>query len=329
MTKRAFLIAVSFLVAVVLIYFTFTRIDSKDLWQDFLSLSGWKIFLIFFLTAIFYFIPAWRLKVISKDKGYAIPLKKVFSLWTAGFFMDYFLPAFIGGGAALRGYILKEKFSMPLGKAGICAFVDDFLDAIVFFLIIIFGLIFFILETFTNSLKLWIVLLIFILLVSLSYLLITMAFKNQSVLKLAEKPLRKILKKKIPPEAFDLEKEIFIFFKTRNINMLSAIILSLLRGIVNWLRSWLLLLFLGMKINGFFALSVVAFTNLAYLFLLPAGLGSHEAFQTFSFSQLGLEAHSAIAFTLILRAFDSLFGILGVFFLFRFGASWLKKRLTH
>lgn len=323
------MVAVIFLITVVFIHSVFSKISLKDFWQVFLSFSCWKIFWIFLLTIILYFIPAWRLQIILKDKGYAVSLKKLFSLWTAGFSLDYFLPAFIGGGAALRGYILKEKFSIPWAAGGISVLLGEFFDGIVFFLAIILGLIFFFLETFTANLGLWIILLIFLLLTGLSYFLIKMAFKNQSMLESVEKPLRKVLKKKIPPVAFKLEKEIFIFFKSKNRNMLGATALSFLRGIINWLRSWLLLWFLGVEIDGFTALSVVAFTNLAYLFLLPAGLGSHEAFQTFSFSQLGLGSNDAIAFTLILRAFDSLFGILGVFFLFRFEARWFKKRLVR
>jgi uncharacterized protein (TIRG00374 family) len=338
MKRNILLISLTFLIAGAILYFVFDEIGTKEIWEAFLSFSPWGIFWILILTVLFHLTAVWRWQAILKDKGYNLSSRILMPAWLAGFATAYFTPVAIMGDGALRGYVLKEKFSIPWKKGIISVLIDKVLDGTIFFLTIILGIIFFILETLTIPLKLWMIFLVILLPIGGISFFYFRAFKSQSMVKLVERPLKKFIhpnrkessnevQDQSSSEVFNWEKEIFNFFEPKNRNMWKAIIFSSFRGIVNWSRSWLLLWFLGIKVNGLTCLSIVAFTNLAYFFPLPAALGSHEALQAFSFSQLGLAVQSAIAFTLILRAFDILIGLIGIFVAFKFGAKWTIKKM--
>ena len=109
--------------------------------------------------------------------------------------------------------------------------------------------------------------------------------------------------------------------------MWQTVVISLIKGIVNIIRSWVIIFFLGIKVDFITVVSISAFTNIAYTFPLPVALGSLEALQTFAFSHLGLPPHIAVAFTLILRAADILLALLGIFLVFRFSTKWLKEKM--
>ena len=57
---------------------------------------------------------------------------------------------------------------------------------------------------------------------------------------------------------------------------------------------------------------------------IPTALGSHEAIQTFAFKSLGLGISSAAAFTMIIRATEFLFALVGIIFLAQIGVMFLQ-----
>lgn len=329
MKRNIFFLFITFLIGGALLYFVFEKVGTKEIWRTFLSFSPGGIFWVFLFTILSIFLGAWRWKVILKDRGYTLSLQNLFSSWLAGFSIAYFTPVAVLGDEMLKVYILKQKFSVPLKKATISVFLEDsILDGSIFLLTIIVGIVLFILKTMFIPLRLWMILLILSFPIGGLIFFYFRAFKSESMIRIIEKPIRKFANEKIANGIANYEREIFDFFKSKNKNMWNAVILSFLRGIVNLVRSWVLLWFLGMRIDIITAISIIAFTNLAYIFPLPAALGSHEILQAFSFSVLGLEPQSGVAFTLILRAFDVLTGLFGIFIVFRYGAKWIKEKIN-
>jgi len=328
MTKNAFFILVSLLIAGVLVYFVFEKIGAREIWQAFLSFSPRGIFWALTLTTLSVLLNAWRWQIILKDRGYNLSLSDLTPAWIAGFAIAYFTPVAMLGDEVIKTYILKNKFSIPLRKATVSVFLEDMiLDGSVFFLTIFVGIIFFILRTMVIPLRLWMVIVILSFPVGGLGFFYFKAFKTESMVKIIEQPLKKLLNSKIANGIGSSEKEILNFFKVQNKNMWRAIIISFFKGIINVIRSWVIILFLGIKIDVIAALSVVAFTNIAYIFPLPAALGSLEVLQTFAFTNLGLTPQIAVAFTLILRAFDTLVALSGIFFVFRFGTKFIKEKM--
>jgi len=329
MKKNILFILTSLLIAIILIYFVFKKIGTKEIWQVFLSFPPKGILLCLLLTILSVALGSWRWQIILKDRGYNIPISKLSSVWMSGFGWAYFtsMGGMIGD-ELLKSYTLKNRFSISLRKAAASVVIEDpILDGSIFFLIIIIGIFFFILKTMVIPLELWMVILILSFPIGGLIFFYFKAFKTQSMIKIIEKPLKKLINGKLAEGINDLEKEILDFFKVDNKSLWQAITISFLKGIITVARSWLIILFLGIKIDFIAAISIVAFANIAYIFPLPAALGSLEALEAFAFSNFGLAPHNAIAFTLILRFFDLSVALIGIFFLFRFSTTWVKEKI--
>lgn len=312
-----------------LLYWVFEEIGTEKIWNSLISFSPAGIVWVLVFSLLYVLAAVFRWRSILKDKGYSLSLKKVTSSWLGGFGISYFSPFALLGGEAFRAYYLKERNWVPWKTGIISIFIDKVLDGAFFFLLIILGVAFFLLSTFSVPFKLWLVLLILLFPVIGMVFFYSRAFKNKSILRSIEKPFNKLAQNQLPNEALDWEKELFIFFRSGNKQMWKAVAFSLLRAAIMWWRVWIIVWFLGLEINGFLALSIIAFTNISYLLPLPAALGSHEAVQAFAFTSLGFAAQNSVAFTLILRAFDIIIAGAGILVVFRFVIKWLKTRTAE
>jgi len=125
----------------------------------------------------------------------------------------------------------------------------------------------------------------------------------------------------------EVEKEIFNFFKPKKKLMWRGFGLSFLRAATMYLRTWLLILFLGKEISALPALSILGFTYLAAMIPIPTALGSHEAIQTFAFNSLGLGLSAATAFTMIIRGTELIIALFGIIILYRLGIGLIRNTL--
>lgn len=105
----------------------------------------------------------------------------------------------------------------------------------------------------------------------------------------------------------------FNFFALKKITVLKIFFLSLVKALIFWLRTWLLILFLGKKVGILSSLVVLGFYYFVLMIPIPASLGSYEIFQIFAFNNLNLEAGTAIAFVLIVRTVEIILAFLGLF----------------
>lgn len=328
--KKIYFFLVSLAIGIFLFVGIFKTVGTEEIWEAFLSFPLFGIIWVLIFTFFFLFFGAWRWQVILENEGYKLPLKDVLLAWIAGFAIAYFAPILVVGDEVLKIYILKKKFFIPLQKSTMSVIVDDvLLDGTLFFLVIIFGILFFIFEKIFIPFKLWMIFFILLFPVGGLVFFYLRAFKKQSIIKIIERPLLKFFNNKIANGIVNCEKEIFDFFKVKNKNMQKATSLTILRWLSNLFRSWGVLYFLGIKINFFQALAILGFTNLACLLNLPAALGAHEAIQAFVFLNFNFSPATAIAFTLILRAFDVLLGICGIFLIFRFGVKFTEDKIKN
>lgn len=121
-------------------------------------------------------------------------------------------------------------------------------------------------------------------------------------------------------------KKFLIFFRSGT-KFFKAIVLSFLMGIVAYIRTWLLIVFLGKSIGLISSLSILGFTYLAAMIPLPGSLGSHEALQIFSFKALGLGVSTATAFTLVIRGAEFILVLLGLGIILSMGMIFFKNFL--
>jgi len=94
--------------------------------------------------------------------------------------------------------------------------------------------------------------------------------------------------------------------------MFLAIGVSLLSVLGIAIEYFLMVSFLGMKINAVQVFAALTAMQVAFLMPLPGGLGALEASQVFALGAFGQPPSAAISLTLLMRARDILNGGVGL-----------------
>jgi hypothetical protein len=103
-----------------------------------------------------------------------------------------------------------------------------------------------------------------------------------------------------------------VFCRRHARSMFLAIAASLFSILGIALEYFLMIRFLGMKINAIQVFAALTAMQLAFLMPLPGGLGALEASQVFTLGAFGQPASTAISLTLLMRARDILNGGIGL-----------------
>ena len=256
--------------------------------------------IIIFLTGLMLFTGLWKWQVVLRGHDYNISIFKLGSAYLVSFSISFLFPMMFFGGELFRGFFLKEKFAIPWSKAMSSIVIDRVLETTAFLMAIISGIAYFIFSIGLLPKNLGIIftstLLLFSAATGFFYFKV---LKKESIAKAFLNFFNH--KKPLNGQPLDIEKEIFFFFKHRKKQFFIGIFLSSLRVFITWLRTWLLVMFLGKNIGFFPVLSVLAFDYFSSLVPIPTALGIHEMAQLFAFSALGAGAVLAPAFTMIQR----------------------------
>lgn len=292
----------------------------------FLIFAGWQGIIILVLTALVLFAGMWKWKVILKSQGHSLSNRELAAPYLACFSITYLLPMVIFGGEIFRSYYLREKYSVPWGKAISSTIIDKILDVTSFLIAVFAGLIFFLLKIGLPPRNLGIILggvLAFVTCgIGFFYFKI---FRKESIARFFAKFFNH--KRFLQQDILGIEREIFQFFKLKRRALWQGLSLAFFRVAITWLRCWVLILFLGKSIGVFPALSVLGFYYFALMIPIPTALGTHEVVQIFSFSALGLGANIAPAFTMIQRGSELILAFVGVIIFFRLGMGLVRTVL--
>lgn len=322
--KRILLFFAFFLVGIALLIAVVRFIGWQEIWAAFSIFTLWQSVVIIFLTALMLFFGMWKWQVILKNQGYQIPSRQLISSYLAGFSLIYFFPMLLFGGEIFKGYALKEKFKIPLRRAMASVVIDKILEETAFVVTIFAGVIFFLFRIGLPPRNTTIFIGgMLIALISGFTLLYFKIFKKQSIASFFTKYFTK--NKFLSGSVLEAEKEIFDFFKNRKKAFWGSMGLAFLRVAATWLRTWLLVLFLGKFLGILPALSVLGFYYLAVIIPIPAALGAHEIIQAFSFTALGVTASSAAAFAMLQRGAEMLLAIIGLLIFGKLGVGLVKR----
>ncbi|MBI2042174.1 MAG: flippase-like domain-containing protein [Candidatus Nealsonbacteria bacterium] len=328
--SKVLLFLASLLVGVALLIGVIRFIGWQEIQSAFYFFSGWQGAVIILLTVAALFFGMWKWQIILKNQGYQISNKQLIPSYLAGFSIIYLFPMLLFGGEFFKGYVLREKFNIPLRKGMISILIDKIIEETSFVISVIVGLIIFLfkideLPPSNTSILIGSFLLVLIALFSYLYFKI---FKKQSIAIFFAKLLGR--NHSLNGHALEIEKEIFDFFKKRDRAFWAAFGLAFLRIGATWARAWLLVLFLGKQIGALTALSILGFYYLAIIIPIPAALGTHEVIQTFSFSSLSIGAGTAAAFAIISRGAEMVLAVAGLLIFSKLGlgllgAAFLRK----
>lgn len=325
--KKFFLFLISLFIGVGLFIWIGKVIGWPEIKKAISGLTSLKGLVIFGLSFLIIIVSTWKWREVLKSQGVFVSFGELSKLYLAGFSILFLTPIIVFGGEIFRSFALGKREDIPLAKRAASVFIDRILEWTAQFLIIFFGILFFLFRVGFASLKMTLflggVFLIFILALTFFYFKV---FKKESLFKGF---LKRFLGKRILENnnLLEIEKEIFKFFRPKKKKMWRCLGLAALRSGLTLFRAWILIIFLGKTLGFFSTLSVLGFSYLAIMVPIPTALGSHEAAQFFVFSSLGIPTTAAPAFTMIIRGAELIIALLGIIILFRIGLSLIKNIL--
>ena len=298
------------------------KVGAENINQAFMLFFSINGLIILLFTFLFAFLGIVKWKLILKSFGHKFTLKQLSPLWLLGFAISYITPFSLFGGEIFRIYFTKKKFpklkwEIPMASVAI----DKLLDATVFFLFLIAGLIAF---TFFGELNsLWTIVGIVITAVALFSLLALFYFKRykkESALEwlintVGLKKTRFINGKENREAIFLAEKEVFDFFDINKKQFWKALGITLLRYAVNFARGAVLIIFIVGNIGFLKSLAVYGFAGLSTLTPMPATLGALEIGQGIIFRVLGFGFGNGTVFSMVWRGADLMICLIGAIFL--------------
>ena len=322
--KKFLLFLTPLLIGAGLFYWVIRAVGWQEIKKSFLVFTGWQGLAIIGLTLLIFLLGTWIWQEVLKGMGANVSFKKLWQAYLAGFSIRYLIPMVIIGSEVFQGHLLKEMGSITWEKSMASVIIHRILELTISLMVIFFGISFFLMKIGLPPLKLAFIFggIILILTVLISYFYFK-SFKKESMAK----AIGRIFNSKLDTKPLEIEQEIFSFFKVRKLTMWKSFILSFLRVLIMWFRTWLLILFLGKSLTALPTLSILGFYSLVTMIPIPADLGSHEAIQAFAFSSLGLNAGTGTAFALITRGAELIVFLIGIIILFHLGLGMLKNTL--
>ncbi|MFH1820527.1 MAG: lysylphosphatidylglycerol synthase transmembrane domain-containing protein [Candidatus Nealsonbacteria bacterium] len=324
--KKILSFFVSLLIGIGLLAWIIRLVGWQEILSSFLIFTGWQGMVILFLSFLLLWVSCFKWHLILKSQGYEIKNRELFLPYLTSFAMNYLFQMIIVGGDIFRAYVLREKYDVPWKKAVSSVIIDKILDSTGFILAILTGLGFFLFKIGLPPANLAIVLGGFLLLmvsgISFFYL---KSFRKESIAR----PIAKFFRKRGLPDGdiLEIERETFSYFKPNKTIFWQGIGLSLLRVSLTWLRTWLLILFLGQAIGVWPTLSILGSVYIAMMIPIPADIGVHEVVQVFTFNSLGLGATIAPAFAIIQRGAQLILSLAGIVIFFKLGMGLFKSFL--
>lgn len=324
--KKFLLFLLSLLFGIGLFLWVGRFVNWQEIKKSFLLFTGWKGLIILILTILITFLKFWRWKTILQSQGYNTSNLNLGRIYLAAKSISFIAPIFILADEIFMIYTLREKNSIPGIKGATSIIIDKILYTTGLFIVVSLGLIFFL---FKIGFPVQLVGVIFGLLLFLGLTLFFFyfkSFKKESLIKFFVRDFSQQISNH-GNAAIEIEKEVFDFFGPKKKAMWKGFGLTFFEIIAGFVRCWALIVFLGKSIDVFSTLSILGCLYIAFTIPIPAALGSHEAIQTFAFNSLGLKTATATAFTMIVRAAESIVVLVGLLCLFQLGTELLKISL--
>jgi len=325
MLKKAIFFFISLVAGIALFIGVIRFVGWQELKSSLDIFADWHGLVILLLTVLVLFIGACKWRVILSSQGYNLAIKETFRVYLAGFSLSYLFPIFMGGGTGtvLRGYILRERFSIPWHRGAASLIIEMFLKITVALVVILAGFVFLLskMGLFLGDRGIFfsLALTVFTGLVAFLYFKF---FRSESVIGFFAKFFRK--NHLFNGTLREIEQDIFEFFEPKKAAFWKALGLAFLKVAVLGFRAWILILFLGKFLNFPQVVPVLAFYFLTLFIPVPAMLGTHELSQSFAFSLVGVGTSLAPAFTMILRVVEIIMALAGFIILFKLGADLIK-----
>jgi len=327
MRKSTKAIMATSLVGLILFILVLNVIDFKSLVESLLNFSTFPFIAYLLVSFFMMLISTYRWQVILKAHNAKIQFWRLFSYRISGFSFCYITPGALVGCEALRAYLLKRD-NVKLTEGISSVIIDKFFDLSIAAVFTSIGIIvvvpFFNISSYVKTAILlftviWVVILSFFLYGALTqkgfFKHIFQFFRLYKIKRLA----------KLEGKVEETEKNISHFFIKHKKEFRRAMVMSMMLWILMFVEYKIATVVFGYEAGFVAVFLIICMVGLSYSVPVPGGLGVLEATQASLHKLIGLNAAHGVILSLLIRARDTAWTILGIIFLYHHGIKISKQ----
>ena len=290
---------------ITLFIFILSKVGWQEIWQNLIILSLPRFLFILGIALAGFLFHVFRWQIILKSQSVKkISFKKLVQARAIGFALCYLTPSAYFGGEPLWAIFLAEETNLDWNKNIFSIIIDKALELTTNALFILFGIIYLLIFFDLPSWLDYFLIFFIFFCIGISYFFYSRAFRKKGFFStIIDMFWLKNFKhvKGMVGDIKEIEGHISNFFKKQPRYFIESIIFSIFGRFFIILSIWLIISSLGIQLNLFQVLGVIALSAAIYFVPIPGSLGAHETAQFAIFSVLGLAGSVGIAFSLILR----------------------------
>lgn len=327
MKKKTMVIAATSILGLIIFVLVFKIIDIKILFESLMEFSTFPFIAYLVVSLLMMMAGVYRWKVILKAHRVKVGFWRLFSYKISGFSLCYITPGALVGGEALRAYLLKRdnvKFTEALSSVIIDKFFDLSIAAVFTSIGIIAVISFFDISSYIKTIILLVTVLWVITLSFFLYGSLTRKGFFRHIFRFLRLYKIKALSN-VEEKIAETEKNISHFFLHHKKEFRRAAVMSMVLWLLMFVEYKIATVVFGYN-AGFIAIFlIICMVGFSYTFPVPGGLGILEASQASLHSLIGLKAAQGVLLSLLVRARDIFWAILGASFIYHHGISIAKQ----
>lgn len=303
------------LILVALLYFALRNAPLIEIWNTLKQLTFQQIIIILTLNILVITAMTARWWIIVHAENPSVPFLPLVGYRLTVFGLSYFTPGPQVGGEPLQVIYLQRKHGISFARATSAVIMDKLLEFLVNFILIGVGVWAIVRVGLISGNGIRLNLSLIGLAILLTWPVVHIVLLYKGIMPISEILLRQPL---IPKNNKSIrliviaERMASLFCKKHISAMIAAVSASLITILGIVIEYYLMVTFLGMRINSIQIFAALTSMQVAFLMPLPGGLGALEASQVFALGAFGQPASAAISLTLLIRARDILNGGIGL-----------------
>ncbi len=272
------------------------------------QLQTWQIVTILLVNSGIIVLFALRWWLILGRQGYRLPYAAITGYRLAGFALSYFTPGQHFGGEPLQVLLVRRNHKVPASTALAAVALDKSIELFSNFLVLTVGLLLLLGSGLLEGLAVNQVLL-------LSIPILVMPITYLSFLKRGARPIAGLIGRLRGRMAGGLnrtEDQLGDLIQSHPNLFIQGLGVSVLVWAVLFFEFWLMLRFLGLNVDASQLLAVVIAGRVALFAPTPGALGALEASHVLVMQALGFDAAYGLSLSLLIRARDIFFALIGL-----------------
>lgn len=302
------------LLVVVLLWWVLRSVSLSDVWDVLKNLTGAQILTLLAFNGLIAFTFGWRWWLILRAQGVSIPYPILASYRLVCFSISYFTPGPHFGGEPLQVFLLNRRHGVPISVATASVALEKLIEVVVNFSFLLAGVVVTLQAQIAPGALSGEAVVIAMILLAVPLGFLGMLYTGRHPISGLVAYLSARLRLSVRSLAIIGETEDHAIRACREHP--GAIFAALLGSVVVWcalfFEFWLSTHFLGLSLTWVQLVCIVTVARAALLLPSPGGLGTLEAGQVMMMQWLGLDPAAGLGLSLLIRARDVLFGVIGL-----------------